>query len=434
MNQRQYEINSERENSPYRRARKDLVGIAVLVLIGCIAVLLDPDRVFEWIAQHGAAQTDEFLAAVVIIGSGFAIFFWRRWTDLSQQIAEYKRLQGELSAINREASLMSETDDLLQSCLSSDEAYKIIIRHLETQFPQLSGAIFTIPQARDTAELAASWGQPAVAKNTFAIKDCWALRRGRGNISLASDPRVACAHIGPPSPQYAMCLPLMAQGETLGVLYLDTGVNVEGNVRSAPKPLTESQERTLKTLAEHLALAAANLNMRETLRIQSIRDPLTGLFNRRYMEESLERELRRSIRKESPLAVMMVDIDHFKRTNDLFGHEAGDAVLREMAKLFQMQLRGEDIASRYGGEEFLLILPETGTEAALECAERLLRATAGLQLQHYGETLDGFSISIGLSCYPQNGVRVDVLMRAADAALYQAKDQGRNRVITAETL
>ena len=415
------------------RARKDLIGIAVLVSIGCIVVLLDPDRAFQWLAQHRAVQIDEFLASIVIIGSGFVVFSWRRWTDLSNQVEEYKRLQTELSALNKEVSLMSETDDLLQSCLSSDEAYKIIIRHLETQFPLLSGAIFAIAQTRDTAEVAAKWGHPALAQNVFAIKDCWGLRRGRVNISLASDPQVACTHIGSPSPLYAMCLPMMAQGETLGILYLDTGFNIEGRARPVLKPLTESQERMVKTLAEHLALAVANLNMRETLRTQSIRDPLTGLFNRRYMEESLEREFRRSLRKESPLAAMMVDIDHFKRINDLFGHEAGDGVLREMAKLFQVQLRGEDIASRYGGEEFLLILPETGIDAALECAQRLLQATATLQLQHYGQTLDGLSISIGLSCYPQHGTTIEALVRAADTALYQAKEQGRNRVVTAVT-
>ena len=114
----------------------------------------------------------------------------------------------------------------------------------------------------------------------------------------------------------------------------------------------------VKTLAEHLALAVANLKLRETLRTQSIRDPLTGLFNRRYMEESLERELRRTIRKKLPLALLMVDVDHFKHFNDTFGHEAGDEILRELARLFQSRLRAEDIACRYGGEEFVLILPD----------------------------------------------------------------------------
>lgn len=422
MKQQEIEIGLEGTQTPQTRVRRDIVVTAAAVLIGCIAVLSDPDRAFEWVASHKEVQIDEFLTAVVIIGTGFAIFSWRRWTDLSRQVAEYKRLQGELSAVNQEASLLSETDDLLQSCLSSEEAYKIIIRHLEIQFPAMSGAILAIGEGGDSAEIVARWGDPAT-KHNFALRDCWGLRRGRVNTSLATDDRLACTHIGPDLPSYAMCVPMMAQGETLGILYLDTGAD-----RSKARPLTDTQERTIKTLTEHLALAVANLNLRETLRTQAIRDPLTGLFNRRYMEEALDREFRRALRKGSLLAILMVDIDHFKRLNDLHGHEAGDAVLRELAKLFQAQLRAEDIASRYGGEEFVLILPEIDLAAATECAERLREAIHAMQIQHYGQTLRGISLSAGVACFPQHGKTVDVLMRAADAALYRAKENGRDRV------
>jgi diguanylate cyclase (GGDEF)-like protein len=415
---------NEREGTwPHQtRARKDVIVTVGIVLVGCLAVLSDPDQAFEWLARHKEVQVDEFLTAVVVIGAGFAIFSWRRWTDLSQQVAEYKRLQGELSALNREATLLSETDDLLQSCLSSEEAYKIIIRHLEMQFPAMNGAIFATGKAGDIADMVATWGQPAIMQN-FASKDCWGLRRGRVNISLASDARLACTHIGPSLPSYAMCIPMMAQGEILGLLYLDTGTE-----KLKLRPLTEAQERTIKTLTEHLALAVANLNLRETLRTQAIRDPLTGLFNRRYMEESLEREFRRALRKDSPLAILMCDIDHFKRLNDSYGHEAGDAVLRELARLFQAQLRAEDIASRFGGEEFVFILPESDIASATECAERLRQAVHELQIQHYGQTLKEISLSVGLVCFPQHGDTVDALMRAADAALYRAKEDGRDRI------
>ena len=336
MNLRQTEVESEKTKTVRVRARKDLIVVGLCVLAGCAVVLLDPNRAFEWIAQHKEVQIDELLTAFVIIGCGFAVFSWRRWSDLSRQVAEYERLQEQLSGVYREASLMSETDDLLQSCLTSDEAYRIVIRHLERQFPTMSGAIFTIAPTRDIAELAVSWGQPVVARNSFAIKDCWGLRRGRINITRANDSRVACAHVGPSIPLYAVCVPMMAQGETLGVLYMDTGMD-QGE--ASGRPLAEAQERTVKTLAEHLALAVANLDLRETLRTQSIRDPLTGLFNRRYMEESLEREFRRALRTRSPLAILMIDLDHFKQFNDLSGHEAGDAVLRQLAKLFQEQVR-----------------------------------------------------------------------------------------------
>ncbi len=417
--------------APEARARRDLMVIGTIILLGCVVVLLDPDRVFEWIASHEEASIEEFLTAAVIIGTGFALFSWRRWTDLSRQIAEYKRLQTELSAINQDAAIMGETDDLLQSSLSTAEVYKVVIRHFEIQFPSMSGAIFAFSQSQDTAELAARWGSPSVIQDQFHIKDCWALRRSRMNISLASDPRLACPHIGTPIPLYAICVPLLAQGETLGMLYLDTG---EESIPSKVRPLTEPQQRRIKTLAEHLALAVANLNLRETLRTQSIRDPLTGLFNRRYMEDSLEREFRRAVRKGSPLTVLMVDLDHFKKFNDTYGHEAGDAVLREVAKVFQAQLRAEDIASRYGGEEFTLILPDTELDAAIQCAERLKTASRAIQIPHYGQTLDGIRLSIGVACYPLHASTAESLVRSADAALYRAKELGRDRFVVAGTM
>jgi diguanylate cyclase len=279
---------------PRLRARRDLFVIGIVILVACIVILSDPDRAFEWVASHEEVRVDEFLTAIVIIGAGFAVFSWRRWTDLSRQVAEYRRLQAELSAINRDAALMGETDDLLQSCLSTDEAYKIVIRHLESQLPSMSGAIFTFSPMQETAELTTSWGHPAIGQKLLSIKDCWALRRSRVNTSLASDPKLACAHIGASIPIYAMCIPMMAQGETLGILYLDSGTD---RAASEITMLTDSQQRMVKTLTEHLALAVTNLNLRETLRTQSIRDPLTGLYNRRYMEESLEREFRRALRK-----------------------------------------------------------------------------------------------------------------------------------------
>ena len=414
---------------PEKRARRDLTIIGLLVLAGCIVMGSDPDRLFDWLANHEAVQIDEFLTAIVILGAGFAIFSWRRWADLTRQVVEYKRLQIELTTMNHEAALLSETDDLLQSCLTADEAYRIVIRHFETQFPSMSGAIFAIPEGRDVAELAGKWGNPAVGHESFSTEECWGLRRGRVNISLTNDPKLACTHIGPSIPQYALCVPMMAHGEILGTLYLDTGLDQK---QAAVKPLTEAQERTIRTLSEHLSLAVANLNLRESLRIQSIRDPLTGLFNRRYMEESLERELRRALRKEAPLSVLMADIDHFKRFNDTWGHEAGDAVLRELARLLQSQLRAEDIACRYGGEEFLLVLPEADLEAAKTFAERLQTAVRATQVQHYGKVLEGITLSIGVACYPQHATSVEALVHVSDAALYRAKENGRNQSVTAE--
>jgi diguanylate cyclase (GGDEF)-like protein len=171
--------------------------------------------------------------------------------------------------------------------------------------------------------------------------------------------------------------------------------------------------------------------LRERLRLQSTRDPLTELFNRRYMEESLDRELRRAIRKEIPLSVMMVDIDHFKKFNDAYGHEAGDWLLQELARIFRTQLRAEDIACRYGGEEFTLILPELARDSAADRAEELLKAIRASEVQYRGKPLPRFSISVGVATCPRNGVTREALLLAADRALYTAKEQGRDRAVAA---
>ena len=420
----------ERKKMPgvRQRVRRDLSLIGIVIVIGCGVVAYDPNRFFEWLAQSKAAKVDEFLVAIVIIGTGFIIFSWRRWTDLSRQIVEYKRLQTELTAFSREASRFSETDDLLQSCLTLEEACAVIIRHIESELPVTSGSIYAIDDSHRILEAVAAWGKPGIADDGFATTDCWALRRGRVNISIGPSAQLVCAHISPPEPLYAMCVPMMAQGDMLGALYIQLGKE-ENEQKIAVEPLGESQERIVKTLAEHLALAMSSLKLRETLRTQSIRDPLTNLFNRRYLEETLEREVARAVRQKAPLCVMMIDVDHFKTFNDSFGHEAGDVLLRELGQLFRTKLRAGDIACRYGGEEFTMVLTEASPEGVKERAEELRKAVADARFDYQGQSLESVTISVGVACSPEQGTTPDTLLRAADKALYRAKDEGRNRVV-----
>ena len=184
------------------------------------------------------------------------------------------------------------------------------------------------------------------------------------------------------------------------------------------------------TVAEDMALALANLRLRETLRSQAIRDPLTGLFNRRYLEETMERELNRVKRQGISLGVIMMDLDHFKEYNDTFGHSAGDELLSALGILLKSQIRGEDIACRYGGEEFLLILPGASLEVALERAESLRQAVKEMHQHHQG--LKPTTLSLGVAVYPDHGDTGLQLIQAADAALYRAKQAGRDRVMAAE--
>lgn len=349
--------------------------------------------------------------------------------ELTHQVKEYELLHLEMSSLTRESALLGQLGDLLQSCLSPQEAHKLIVEQAQLLFPGSAGAVCVTASSRDLVEVVASWGEPALTERSFPPGDCWALRRGRVHQLNQENPFLSCAHIGPVRPQYAVCVPMMAQGEALGILYLDNGRSEQKNGNAPPSQLGEPQLRLARTLAEHIALALANLNLREVLRSQSIRDALTGLFNRRYMEESLERELRRAARKQGSVGVIMVDVDHFKRFNDTFGHDAGDALLRELAKVFKTHFRGEDIACRYGGEEFTMILPDANLQSTFERAESLREVAQNTIAQYRGRPLDRITLSLGVSAFPEKGTTSDALLRAADSALYRAKEEGRDRVV-----
>jgi diguanylate cyclase (GGDEF)-like protein/PAS domain S-box-containing protein len=187
----------------------------------------------------------------------------------------------------------------------------------------------------------------------------------------------------------------------------------------------------IRDITERKQAQDALLKSQALLREQSVRDHLTGLFNRRYMEETLERELLRASRKGLSLGIMMLDVDHFKRFNDTWGHAAGDKILHELGSLLLRQFRREDIASRYGGDEFIIILPDASREVALERANRLCEHTRRLKTHFKGHTFEMITFSVGVAASPENGITSTEILKAADTALYLAKHEGRGRVVVA---
>jgi diguanylate cyclase (GGDEF)-like protein len=336
----------------------------------------------------------------------------------------------ELEQRNREISLLAEMSDFLQACATAEEAYNVIAHTAQQLFPETTGALFVYSASRNDLEAMATWSDLALNPNerVFAPEECWALRRGR--MYRVEDPRSAlpCRHVPSPLSGSYLCVPMMAQGEALGVLHL----RLNPSAAESAKDAMELKEWLAVPLAEHVALALANLKLRETLRNQSIRDALTGLFNRRYMEETLEREMRRAERSQRPLGVIMLDIDHFKHFNDTFGHDAGDLLLRELGTLLNTQFRGGDIACRYGGEEFTLILPEMPSEMIQQRVEALRLGIRQLNVQYRGQVLGAVTLSAGIAVFPEHGAAGESLLQAADRALYRAKAEGRDRVVVAD--
>ena len=243
---------------------------------------------------------------------------------------------------------------------------------------------------------------------------------------------LVCGHVDPSLPSGYLCIPMMAHGEPLGVLHLRGGSIQPSQPNQPPEPLRESQQRLAGTVAERLSLTLANLRLRETLRGQSIRDPLTGLFNRRYMEETLELELARAARSHRTLGIIMLDVDHFKRLNDACGHDAGDTLLCELARLLESRVRQGDIACRYGGEEFAIILADATSEGARRRAEDIRAEVKRLELKHGGKPIGGLTVSLGVALFPYHADQATTLLRKADEALYQAKETGRDRVVVSD--
>jgi diguanylate cyclase (GGDEF)-like protein/PAS domain S-box-containing protein len=333
-----------------------------------------------------------------------------------------EQMMEELKQRSERATLLAKMGELLQSCVNLDEVFATALGFAPKIFPTARGAMVLLNASRSLAEVIGSWSDCRLPAVEFEPADCWALRTGHPHLVSAGDLTAPCAHAAGVKNTY-LCIPILAQGETLGLLHLQA---------TDEAPELNSSELSFKTtFAAQVGLSIANIRLREALRTQSVRDALTGLYNRRYLEEVLEREVRRAARAAQSLGVLMIDLDHFKNFNDTYGHDAGDAVLRETGSSLSRGIRAEDFVCRFGGEEFVVILPTANLEAACGRAERLRLKMKELTILHHGRSMGMLTVSIGVAVFPEHGVSPKELMAAADAALYEAKRRGRDQVSVA---
>jgi diguanylate cyclase (GGDEF)-like protein len=354
--------------------------------------------------------------------------------ELESANAELSDRLREVATVTQEMSILAEMGAMLQSNVASEEAFEIIGRYAGAIMPGTSGALYATVDSPDMLDMKASWGGSAPSAPLFGSRDCWALRLGRPHAPDEEHVLTDCAHVGVDETGGYLCVPLSAQGDSVGVLTVyDTSAG------AAPgEPALAARERTHRlavTFAEQVALALSNLKLRDTLREQSIRDPLTSLYNRRFMEDSVEREAARAKRNAHPIAFVMLDIDHFKDYNDDAGHGAGDAVLAAMGRYIREVTRTDDVACRYGGEEFLLVWPTMDADGALRRAQELREGIKHLTVRERDRILPGITVSVGVAVLdPTSAETADDAIRAADAALYRAKAGGRDRVLSADDL
>jgi diguanylate cyclase (GGDEF)-like protein len=339
------------------------------------------------------------------------------------------KLEGSLQQLQSETEsgrLLNDLQANLQICINPPEAYEVLGGYAQKFIPDSAGAVFAIDSSRNLMGVMASWGDSlSPTQHILSPEDCCAMRGSRLHLRMETSQGLACRHFSGSIPDAYLCLPLAALGETLGILH----ISVPNSQVFTPQRLALIQQS-----GEYAALRLANLRLREKLHDQSIRDPLTGLYNRRFLEAALEQELHRSGRHHTGLGVIMADIDKFKSFNDSFGHNAGDIVLKEIGALFRRSVRTEDIVCRYGGEEFLIVLPDTTLESVRERTEVMRDAIEKLELQHAGHALGKITASFGIS-FSQDGVLTpEILLRYADEALYESKRRGCNCVSLSDSV
>ncbi|HEY2048700.1 MAG TPA: diguanylate cyclase [Caulobacteraceae bacterium] len=329
-------------------------------------------------------------------------------TALAGSNAALQTYADNLERKNQSVEVLSRLAARLAGCADEVEVVEAVRRFAPHLAPSSAGALYAQHGSEGPLEKVAEWSNPVAAPAQVDPRDGWTLGQDLSHQGAAAAQR---------------CLPLIVQGQTVGLLYLEE--------RDPSQSLPAAD---LGVLADTIGATLANLRLRQNLRDMSVRDALTGLFNRRHLADSLPEELVGAARANEPLSVVILDLDNFKSFNDSFGHEAGDTVLREVSQAITRNVRLGDTVFRYGGEEFMVVLPRAGAAQVVALAERVRAAVQELRLGYGGETMCVVSASLGVATFPNCGANAEALIRSADNALYKAKAEGKNRVALVEAM
>lgn len=333
-------------------------------------------------------------------------------------IHSYKILEQQ----EHELAYINKLNDLLQTCKHTTEAYDIILFIAQMIFNHLSGALVLFNPKSKHVDTTRQWGNDQLLKSDFAETDCWALRKRANYLVNDSAEDLVCYHYKH-TPRSYMCLPLILQNGSTGILILHS---------AHENAINQHQQQLATSFCEVIQLSLSNIQLRETLYEQSIHDPLTGLYNRRYLDETLTRELIRMSRDKTPLCVAMLDLDGFKNFNDSNGHDAGDEVLKLVGNILNEKFNDLDIACRYGGEEFIIVLSNMDLATAHTKLEQVREAVKKMDIIFQGQRLPQITISIGLVEAPTQGIAAKDIINAADQALYSAKHGGRDKIVSVD--
>jgi diguanylate cyclase (GGDEF)-like protein len=346
-----------------------------------------------------------------------------------------KNIHAQRQRIKR-IGLVREMGEYILSADSKSELLELSARYMGNIMPFESGVIYLRRPDGKSLKPVRAWGKASrEPERGFQVRDCWALRRNKVFEEKMDPESRLCNHLNQDCRAGVVCVPVGCRTHLYGVVHFRYGDGYGGDDWLERRSQERNEIRELgAAVGDSIGLHFNNLGLRERLARESSRDPLTGLLNRRGLSKAVKRELHRASSPDFRLTLLMLDVDHFKRFNDTYGHDAGDLVLTTLADLIYGEIRARDILCRYGGEEFLVVMPATGPEAVRERVEQLRRKIAERPLEKEGQSLGQVTVSIGLASWPDNAREWDGLIRCADSALYQAKHQGRNRVVRAPPL
>lgn len=346
---------------------------------------------------------------------------WSHRQIILSVTAEKQKQDERIRQRTLEIELMHRLANMLAACNNLIEAQRVVEDIVPRILGKVNGSISLMRSSRNQLVTQLDWGEAWPGSRSFAPDECWSLRKGRSHLSIEAFHNLSCEHMASIEQNQTLCIPLTAHGNTIGIMHLYFG---QGEIE-----VDEITTQLAYSVAEHLGLALANLSLQEKLRSQALRDPLTGLYNRRFFEQKLTEHVNNSATSTESLSLLMLDLDHFKRFNDNFGHDAGDYVLKEISAMLKRTVSDDEIACRLGGEELAVILPHSDMDEATEYADNIVTQIRTMHLEHKGLSLGQLSVSIGVSTYPEPSSDIEGLVKMADKALYMAKEQGRDRVV-----
>lgn len=354
-----------------------------------------------------------------------------RTRELTLANGELERFVRRLRTSNNDLRILNDVGEKLHRCQTVHEAFPFIIEAVKTLFPESHGRISCYEDDMGYFKINAEWGgQDHYLGETFFHEDCPAIATDTSYSGHGPRQDSGCPELEDMGDEYYFCRPLKFGDRTMGLIHFHYGMDPSYKNQ---EEWMQSRNNLAATLGEHMALALSNIRLRQKLKEESIRDPLTRLFNRRHMENMLKRELSKAQRnKNSPFGIILLDVDHFKKFNDTYGHQAGDNVLVTLAAMLSSQVRSGDVVCRYGGEEFLIALAGSSVENTGLRAEAIRKEAEKLCINYDDRCLDSVTISAGISGFREDDSNIDDIIRRADNALYKAKEQGRNRVVTGD--